>query len=145
MPLKENSTISALKEAIQENRLKIKNEPTALFWHQLNYQLISIEQNSKKTFLLIDDEYGDAKTNADSMLLNLLIYEYQDFTEASDYLIWCKEKSLSADSSEARAHYLNLSEKEALLSNFLEGLEPIAPMEWELNSGEAQILRNEYS
>ena len=74
--MKANLTISKLKKAIQEKRLTIKNEPTVLFWHRLNYQLISIEQKGTKTFILVDDEYGDTKTNAELILLNLLIYEY---------------------------------------------------------------------
>lgn len=138
-------TISELKKAIQENRLKIKNEATGLFWHNLNFQLISVEQNTRKRFFLVDDEYGDAKTNAEPILLNLLIYELQDYTEAKDYLIWCKEKSLSSESTEARAHYFHLRENELFLSALLEGLKPVSPMEWQLNSGEAQMLRDEYS
>jgi hypothetical protein len=94
---------------------------------------------------LVDDEYGDAKTNAEPILLNLLIYELQDYTEAKDYLIWCKEKSLSSESTEARAHYFNLRENELFLSALLGGLTPVSPMEWQLNSGEAQMLRDEYS
>jgi hypothetical protein len=139
--LKANLTISKLKKAIQGKRLTIKNEPTVLFWHRLNYQLISIEQKGTKTFILVDDEYGDTKTNAELILLNLLIYEYQDYLEASDYLIWCKEKGLSVESTEARAHYSNLREKEHFLSEFLEDLTPVSPLEWQLNSGEAQALR----
>ena len=61
--------------------------------------------------------------------------------EASDYLIWCKEKGLSVESTEARAHYSNLREKEHFLSEFLEDLTPVSPLEWQLNSGEAQALR----
>lgn len=143
MKLKENLTISKLKETIQEHSLKIVNEATVLFWNQLNYQLISIERNTKKTYVLVDDEYEDAKTNNAAILLNLLIYEFQDYLEADDYLVWCKEKGLSAENSQVRAHYFNLKENEAFLSALLEGIEPISPMEWELNSGEAQLLRDE--
>ncbi len=140
--MKENFTISKLQEVIRKFRLKIKNEPTGIYWCNLNFQLISIEQNTKKTFILVDDEYGDVKASADLILLNLLIYEYQDFVEAENYLVWCKEKELDAESNEARAHYFNLEVKASFLNELLEGLEPISPMEWELKSDEAQALRN---
>ncbi len=92
--------------------------------------------------MLVDGEFQDAQTGSGLILLNLFIGQYQDYRHTDNYLVWCKEKSLSAERSEVRAHYFGLKENKTILESILSNIEPISFMEWKLDSGEAQQFRD---
>jgi hypothetical protein len=141
--LKDYPTIHKLQSLLKNKGLKLKKERTDKFWMELDYVLVSIKNEAHTITIVVDDEYRDTELNNPIILLNLMIYEFQDYVETSDYLEWCNQKGLAPESTEVRTHYFNLRERLNDFQDMTDSVKPISNFEWQLNSEEAQVLRED--
>ena len=91
----------------------------------------------------MDDEYGDGLAERHpAMLLHLLLRGCDVYTEADDFLVWCKEQFLDPASIHAREMYFELRDAAPeILKLFGTKVKPISAWNYELATGATRALR----
>ncbi len=106
-------------------------------WH---HRLFLIHQKQKYPFI-IDDEFDDIKQFKSPVLMQLILMEIEDYEDAEDYLVWCKDKGLKVNSIINSNWYFELRENVPLVKAFIGDLEPIMQFDFHINMGASQALR----
>ena len=107
-----------------------------------SYPFIKLTLGEEVFEFYVDDEYDDFRIKYPLLLLCVVLREFEDYEEASDYLVWCTAKGLSPEHERVRAHHMDMR---AIFRNihslFGEINSHISDYNFELNSGAAQQLR----
>ncbi|WP_340076304.1 hypothetical protein [Leptobacterium sp. I13] len=96
------------------------------------------------SFLLYtDDEYNDFDEQNQLLCLCLVLRELEIYEDASDFLVWCNFTGLQPAEETVRAYYMELRNTYAAIEKFLGKIDScISHLDFQLNSGAAQTLRN---
>ncbi len=134
-------SIDILRQAIIKNRLSFEMTNEAQYWTDMCYEAVKIKGWKKEFVMLVGDEYDDIPQGNPMVVLNLILYECEEFENAADYLVWCRDKGLDASNPLVRAHYDQLRDTVPFLREKLKGVNPIEHLDWEQDSHETQALR----
>jgi len=137
----EYKSIDSLRQAIIKNRMSFEMTTETSYWKEMLYEAVKIKAWKKEFVMLVADEYDDIPQGNALVILNLIIYECEEFENAADYLVWCNDKGLDASHPLVRVHYDQLRDTVPILREKLKDAMPISHADWERNGPETKALR----
>ncbi len=108
-----------------------------------NYPEVRVKIDSQQWTLFLFDEFKDLNHPNALLHLELLLMEIEMYVDSEDFLSWCKELGVDAGCAQAINYYRELDQVAFDLGTRLQRSEGLlCPMDFELNAGAAQYLRN---
>lgn len=130
--------IAKLQRLFVKNNIAIhvlgKADKDYTFWVDL-----TVNNNTWK--LCVDDEFGDLNDSKPIMGLFLILSTLLDYSDAEDYLDWCKVSNIESNDKWLN-YYRSLAQTTRELEQELGSIDPIITQyEYTMNTGVAEALR----
>ena len=107
-----------------------------------SFKTIKIRAINKQFVVPLMDEYEDFDVNRPSLALHLVLLACEDFEEAEDYLVWCKDLGLTVADERCRNAWFHLREEVPKIRSFLgDQVQAIDSFDYQLGAGATQLLR----
>lgn len=143
----EYQEIKELQSLNHSCKIRISPIPNTFLNGDKTWPGVIVELDSRKETLYLFDEYNDLSPTNYLLNLHLFLLAMEDYEESSDYLSWCQEYGVNPSNSEFRNYHIDLAPLFPILKENLGGViqSPISKMDWQLNAGAAEVLRDHKS
>jgi hypothetical protein len=105
---------------------------------------ITVKMQARNNSFIVPlmDEYKDFDVHKPSLALHLVLLACEDFEEAEDYLVWCKDLGLTVADEHCRNAWFHLREEvPKIRSLFDKQVQAIDSFDYQLGAGATQLLR----
>uniref|UniRef100_UPI00404B8667 hypothetical protein n=1 Tax=Fulvivirga sp. TaxID=1931237 RepID=UPI00404B8667 len=93
--------------------------------------------------LYIDDEYSYFNVNQQLVCIYLILNTLEEYSEADDYLLWCKANGLNASDNSWLEYYRYLGKAFQKIEKLIGKIDSfINPLDYQLNAGSFHALLN---
>ncbi len=133
--------VTDLQTAIKKHNIRFTRDVTPAPFATRYMRQVTLFIGSDQLTFQLDDEYGLVDNAAPELLLNMLLMECTWYEEEDDYLTWCTSKGLVAGDAVVLEYYRELGERVSSVRTGLPNLAHTSFFDWQLNTGEAQELR----
>jgi hypothetical protein len=132
---------TALADAVEVHRLQFTRDRTPACFARACMRQVTVSASGFSVAFQIDDEYEDVDDASPALLLNMVLMACTTYEEEDDYLTWCRALGLDASDEDVRRHHMDLGPGVASLRALLPDLRHTSFHDWQLDAGDAQILR----
>ena len=133
--------IAELDDFLDSHALVLAVRPTDTGLDDPDAVDILISDSAGDLRLTVFDEYGDARTGNRRLLCVLCSQELGEVADAGDFDAWRKAHSLDASPAARTAYERNCQTRASLLDSFGVWPDVVSDLDWQLDSGTAQTLR----
>ena len=145
MPKKsDHPEIEALLAVIRKHNIRIQTLPETPLGTNLSYRRLALNIQGTRYTISVDDEYKDVRNYPQNtaLMLHLILRACEDYMDAEDYLVWCKDSGLSPELTGLRDLYFELRDSvPRILERIKEEAKPISSWDFTMNTGVTQVLR----
>lgn len=133
--------VETLKSVVKKYNITFERDVTPTPFFEVHMRQISLHLHTFKFTFQVDDEYNVVNSAKPELLLNLVLMECTWYLEEDDYLTWCTSKGLNAGDETVREYYRGIGAVISSLQTILGNVGHTSFYDWQLNAGDAQILR----
>jgi len=134
-------SIAELDDFLDSHALVLAVRPTDTGLDDPDAVDILISDAAGDLRLTVFDEYGDARTGNRHLLCVLCSQELGEVADAEDFDAWRKAHSLDASLAARTAYERNRRTQATLLDKFGTWPDVVSDLDWQLDAGTAQTLR----
>ncbi|MEO9532005.1 MAG: hypothetical protein ABJG68_07235 [Crocinitomicaceae bacterium] len=135
-----SNAIASLEFLVKEHAILIRIIDDSVFLK--HWKLIELQIENESFRFQIDDEYEDLKLEIPALALCVVLRSLEEYKESTDFLDWCKKTGMPSNNN-ALEYFRTLAEILVAVENKIEEVNSfISDIEFTLNSGAAQELRN---
>lgn len=102
--------INALRALYQKHHIEVSFSDTDFLAGSKDYRRTKFVLDGKTFSFYVEDERDDAAFNNPLLNLCLVLRELEGYEDATDYLVWCKERYIDPKEENALANYRDLAD-----------------------------------
>ena len=134
--------IAALQNLVKKHQFALSVLKEDVLAKNEAFPRVKFRLSGKIFSIYIDDEYDDLKSRNITLSLCLILRSLESYTEAENYSVWARQHQFDAANTHVRHHYLNLGKHYKVIEQIIGPINShISDLDFELNAGSAQILR----
>lgn len=135
--------VDALYLHIENKGIKLSALSITEKLDSISFREIEFSSPEYSCLFPVDDEYEDADSDNQAILLQLILYSIMEYEDSDDFLVWSTAFGLNASDPFSLDLYRRTGEMapkiRVIIGNDFRG---ISDFDWQLNAGAAQALRN---
>lgn len=136
------SEIEALYGLIEHERVSLKTLPLTQELKTAFFNNIEFKCPTFSCTIPVDDEYEDAESGNQALLLQQVIYMVEEYEDRDDFLVWATAYGLDSSNTTHLDWYKQLGTYAQKIREVIgHNISGISDYDWQLNAGAAQALR----
>ncbi len=134
--------IVELYSLIDARNLILRALPLSKQFEEVSFREVTLKFNAQTFTIPVDDEFKDADSGNQALLLQLIIYAVEEYEDCEDFLVWSTAYGLNASNPIHLDWYRQLGDVVPKIREIIgKKISGISDFDWQLNAGAAQALR----